>query len=219
MQTDRPRSVVLRALLTVHVVLVVLLFAPGCHSSGDPQAGLKATHADPETARFSYWANQPGVASVEADDFDRLWRACRRVTSGANYTIDRVDFRTGRLTTLPLVSKQAFEFWRNDLASAADVSESTLSTVRRTVQWDVAKQDDGTFRATPKVVVERYVMEERRLTSAMQYQEVFSDEHRVEGSELRDEGILGPEVYWYATGRDHNMEQRLAGTVERLLRG
>jgi hypothetical protein len=182
-------------LLLLHSAFCLLPLLTGCHSAAhDPDAGLKATHVDPETAKFSYWLNQPPVASV----------VC-------------VDFREGRLTTMPLVSKQAFEFWRNDLASFPDVAESTISTVRRTLIWNVQKQDDGAFRATPAVVEERYVMTERRLTSAMQYQEVFSDEHKVFGSRMQDEGLSPVDVYWYATGRDRNLEKRLAATVESLV--
>ena len=207
-----------RVLCILYSAFCILFSSAACHSrNNDPDAGLKATHVDPETAKFSYWLNQPPVASVVSGDFDTLWRACRRATEGASFHIDRVDFREGRLTTLPLVTKQAFEFWRNDTASAPDVAESTISTVRRTVRWDVRKEDDYTFRATPAVVIERYAMTERRLTSAMQYQEVFSDEHKVFGSRLQDEGLAPVDVYWYATGRDRNLEKRLAGTVQSLI--
>ena len=202
----------------LHVAICVLFLANGCHSANhDPQAGLKATHVDPETAKFTYWLNQPPVASVDCDDFDTLWHACRRATEGASFKIDRVDFRGARLTTLPLVTKQVFEFWRNDTASLPDAAESTVSTIRRTVRWDILKQDDGSFRATPAVVEERYVMTERRLTSAMQYQEIFSDAHKFEGSRLQDEGLAPVDVYWFATGRDRNLEKRLAETVRSLI--
>jgi hypothetical protein len=205
-------------LCILHSAFCILSSSTGCHSANnDPNAGLKATHVDPDTAKFSYWLNQPPVASADFNDFDRLWRACRRATEGASFTIDRVDFREGRLTTLPLVSKAAFMFWRNDVASAADAAEGMLSTIRRTVRWDITKQEDGSFRATPSVVIERYAMTERRLTSAMQYQEIFSDEHKVEGSRAQDEGLAPVDVYWYATGRDRNLEKRLAGTVRSLL--
>jgi hypothetical protein len=207
-------------LLLLPSAFCLLPYLTGCHArNNDPNAGLKATHVDPETAKFSYWLNQPPVVSVVSDDFDTLWRACRRATEGASFKIDRVDFRDGRLTTLPLVSKQVFEFWRNDTASLPDAAESTVSTVRRTLRWSVQKQEDGTFRATPAVVEERYVMTERRLTSAMQYQEIFSDEHRVEGSRLQDEGLAPVDVYWYATGRDRTLEKRLAHTVQSLIDG
>jgi hypothetical protein len=208
----------LRASCILYSAFCILFSSIACHSANhDPDAGLKATHVDPETAKFSYWLNQPPVASVVCDDFDKLWHACRRATEGASFTIDRVDFREGRLTTMPLVSKAAFMFWRNDVASAADAAEGMLSTVRRTVRWDVKKEDDGTFRATPAVVEERYAMTERRLTSALQYQEVFSDEHKVFGSRMQDEGLAPVDVYWYATGRDRNLEKRLVGTVQSLI--
>src|SRR4051812_37987298 len=62
-----------------------VLPSPGCHSANhDPNAGMRATHVDPETAKFSYWINQPPVASVVCDDFETLWHACRRATEGAS---------------------------------------------------------------------------------------------------------------------------------------
>ncbi len=214
--TARTRRARLPVAAAVAAALAVLVLA-GCRAA-DPNAGLDATRVPDERATAAYWARQPATASARHDDFDALWRACRRATVGASYVIDRVDFRGGRLTTLPLVSKQAFEVWRNDVATIGDVGESTLATVRRTVDWNVARLDDGSFEATPTVIVERYAATERRLTSAMQYQEIFSNEHLVEGNRLRDQGVDVPVEYWYATGRDRALERRLVRSVESSIR-
>jgi hypothetical protein len=173
----------------------------------------------PETAGFDYWVGKPAVATVQADDFTPLWRACRRATIGSSFTIDRVDFRGGVMTTLPLVSKQFFELWRNDVATPYHLAESSLDTVRRTVRFEVRRRDDGRFEAAPKVVTERFSLAERRITSVARFAETFTTE-RVEGDRNRDRaGADLPDQYWYATGRDHALERHLAEAVRNDLRG
>ena len=187
-------------------------------------AGCAATPAprpveDPRTAEASYWLERPASVSVVDESFHELWRACRRATLASSYMIDRVDFRTGVMTTFPLVSKQFFEFWRNDVASVGDVVTSSLDTVRRTVRFEVRRRDDGRYEAVPKVLVERYSFAERRVTSAARFAEVFTVE-QVEGSRARDKlgGDL-PDAYWFAAGRDEALEKRLAEWVRNDLRG
>lgn len=197
-------------------IIATMCGAGGC-AARNPNAGLEATRADPELAKASYWWARPRIGVVRHDDFETLWRACRRAMADASYTIDRVDYREGVLTSLPLISKQAFEVWRSDVVTVGDIAESSLATIRRTVRWDVNKRDDGGFEAYPSVLVERYSFSERRLTSAMQYQEIFSDEHRVEGSRLRDRGVFEAEVYWYAIGRDRALERRLLSAVHSMV--
>ena len=170
------------------------------------------------TAEAAYWLGQPAEATVVADDFMALWRACRRAAIGSSFTIDRVDFRAGVMTTLPLVSKQFFELWRNDVVTPESLAESSLDTVRRTVRFDVRRLEDGRFEAVPKVVVERFSLAERRITSVARFAETFTVE-RTEGDRSRDKygGDL-PDMYWYATGRDRPLERHLANAVRNDLR-
>jgi len=173
---------------------------------------------NPATADAAYWLNQPAAASVVSDDFTTLWRACRRATIGHSFTMDRVDFRSGLMTTLPLVSKQFFELWRSDVVTPYGVAESSLDTIRRTARFEVRRRDDGRYEAVPKVVVERFSFAERRITSVARFAEMFTVE-RTEGGRERDRygGDL-PDMYWYATGRDHALEQHLAAAVRADLR-
>ena len=116
------------------------------------------------------------------------------------------------MTSFPLTSKQAFEIWRSDVVGAAAVAQSTLGTLRRTLRWDVKSDDDGTFVATPTVLVERYQVEERRLTNAMQYRDIYSIDRPI-GDERKDKGIDVPEEYWYPLGRDRDLEKQLVNEV------
>ena len=199
------------------VPIAACLFA-GCLLPGCAAPNVPPPYADPRTAEPSYWLNQPAAARVVAGDFESLWGACRRAALGASFTMDRVDLRGGLMTTLPQISKQFFEVWRNDVGTAADVLESSLHSVRRTLRFEVRRLDDGRYEAVPKVLVEHFSFAERRVTSVSRFAEIFTVE-QVEGSRARDKlgGDL-PDAYWYATRRDTALEKRLADSVRRDLR-
>jgi hypothetical protein len=197
-------------------LLLVALALAGC-STRPPTPEQLALENDVATIEPAYWMDQPAVAAVAAHDFDALWRACRAAVQGASFQIDRVDFRGGALTSFPQISAQAFEPWRQDVGSFAALAESTLSTVRRTARFDVRRLDDGRYEATPRVLVERYSVEERRITNVIQFREIYSIELG-EGSRTRDRGVELPVEYWFATGRDTALEKRLADSVRRAVR-
>lgn len=171
---------------------------------------------DPRVAEDWYWYSQPAVATVESPDFAPLWRACRKAAVDGGFKVDRQDYRTGLLTTRPLISRQAFEPWKRDVVTAHDLAQSTLATVRRTVRFQITKRSDGGYEAAPKVVVERYSLVEHRITSVVQYRDVFRLT-REEAFRRRDlqvnpgqATVIPPPDYWYSIGRDPALERRLA---------
>jgi hypothetical protein len=119
--------------------------------------------------------------------------------------------------THPVISKQAFEPWRRDVATLPDLTESTLATVRRIVRFEIGKRDDGTFECVPKVVVERYSSAERRITTITKYRETFSIA-TAQGNKERDRGVELADTYWYAIRRDEAMEKQLADAVRSRVR-
>ena len=195
------------------VLLCVLAF--GC--AGNPARSRRAL--PPESALPEYWLKRPAVARADAAEFDRLWNACRRAVQSRSFVVDRVDLRGGVMTTFPQVSKQVFEFWRNDAGTFPAVMESTLGTVRRFVRFEVVRREDGTYEATPKVVVERYAQAERRVTSVARYTEVLGVDPLQEGSRARDRlGADLPVAYWYALGRDEPLERQIVDDIRHDLR-
>jgi hypothetical protein len=157
-----------------------------------------ATAGDVRLAETSYWLAQPGNTEITHGDFQALWDSCERVAQDRHFRIARRDYRGGLLTTEPLVSRQWFEFWRSDGVRLRDVEEASLGPIRRTVYFQFARNPDGSYTATPKVVVER--------------------EARPDPSQITDD--QNPGSYWYALRRDEPMELALGAAVRsRLERG
>jgi hypothetical protein len=204
------------------VFLIVVLFLSalqtGCIIGRQhPAATQPATAIDPKTAQPAYWLDQSAVAVITSKNFDRLWNACRDAAQADGFAIDRTDYRDGLLTTLPLVSRQVYEFWRSDIATHRDLTQSTLGTMRRTIRYTIRRLEDGTFEATPKILVERHSMIERRITSVDQYQAVFSIQTMDVARETEKVGTNVQPEYWYSVGRDLALERKLADSIRRRL--
>ncbi len=74
---------------------------------------------------------------------DRAYDACRYELERRGFKIDYENRRGGVIRTLPLVSSQWFEPWCQDVVTMRDVLESSLHTMRRTVELKVVCPDDG----------------------------------------------------------------------------
>jgi hypothetical protein len=196
-------------------IWLALLGIAGCAGSSDelpPTTHPSATAVPADHATAAYWYNEPAVASVTSPDFKKLWDACALTLRDDQFEIDREDYRLGFLTTWPMISKQAFEFWRSDTGSVDEMMLSTLQTVRRTVRIEVARAPDGSFIARPKVLVEQFSHPERRLSNPSQYGEAFTPLAEPP-MRVTEEGATIPNRYWYALGRDEAMERELARSV------
>jgi hypothetical protein len=203
----------------IWVVCVVLLILSGCiiHRVNLPTT-QRATAIDPIQATPEYWMDQPAVARISADDFYQLWDACRTEAHSRLFLIDRQDFREGLLTTQPMVSKQAGEFWRSDAVTVHSITESTLATVRRTVRFQLTKTQNGGYIAEPKVLVERFVSSERRLTAIDEYHTAFTGPRPTDDVVTDQSGKL-PTDYWYSIGRDLALERDLAAAIQHRIAG
>lgn len=200
------------AICDLRFAILLGAIASGC-SSGSRYS------MDPPTTQPMYWMDQPGTASASGTDFDRLWKACEDVAKDYLFKLDRVDYRAGVLTTLPMVTSQAFEPWRWDASTAFDRDEATLSAMRRTITFEFAKQDDGGWQVSPKVLVERQVMAERRMTSPVLHRSAFTLSRnpydRATGTRESDVGVYLPSRYWYPVRRDAEFERKLATAVQK----
>jgi hypothetical protein len=193
---------------SVFCLLTSLLI--GCHHA-PPAEGKTATDIDPKYADPRFYWDKPGVVRIPARDFDRLWVACRATCRQYLFRIDRLDYREGVMTSVPTITSQFFEPWRRDNSTGYDVAQSSIATFRRTIRFEIARKDDGTFELTPKVLLEREVLEGRRITAAIRYQTAFSGEQP--GSAHDHEDQPAAITFWYATGRDYDLEKRLADSV------
>ncbi|MGB7160197.1 MAG: hypothetical protein WBD40_19170 [Tepidisphaeraceae bacterium] len=188
------------------VATLTMALLSGCTSHSRQSATLPTSQ--PTTA--------PAAAEniVTATDFDRLWEASANVARDRMFTIDRSDYRGGVLTTEPLVSAQFFEPWRRDAITSDAVAESSLATIRRTIRFEFARNDNGTFTVVPRVLVERYAATERRITAAMLYRAAFK-KTTATGTRESDRGIELPARYWYKVGNDPVLEKDLSESIRR----
>lgn len=183
-----------------------------------PAATQPATTADPKSIQNSYWMDKPAVTRVTGPNFDQLWQACRSTLQADGFTIDRSDYREGIVTTLPLISKQAYEVWRNDVVDLHGLVQSSLATVRRTARFDIRRLPDGSFEASAKVLLERLSTLNKRITSVTQYREAFSLTLQDLRLSAEEEGSDIPPQYWYPVGRDDALERQLVESVGRRLK-
>ncbi|HEX4054651.1 MAG TPA: hypothetical protein VHX86_10340 [Tepidisphaeraceae bacterium] len=169
-----------------------------------------------ERGTDAYWLNQPAVASVSSRDYQKLWNACAQTLRNDQFDIDEEDYREGVLTTWPMISKQAFEFWRSDAGDIYEVIEDTLQTIRRSVRFELSRGPDGTYVARPKVLIEQSSHPERRISTVSQAPQAFTPLGETP-TRATEQGASIPNRYWYALGRDEAMERELANSVREKL--
>ena len=139
--------------------------AGGCRSSKAPATmpttgpttttRPTATDIDPRTATSVYWLEREAVARVSSSNYDQLMEACEHVLRQRFFEPARIHHRAGLVESRPLVSQQAWEFWRSDVGDTTGLIRSTLASYRRTLYWKVSANTDGTFTAEPRVLIER----------------------------------------------------------------
>ena len=172
-----------------------------------------------ETADPAYWYAQPAAAAASSQDFDALAEACQAAARTFFFPIDRLDYRGGVIQTEPVVSGQWFEPWRRAQQTAADVAQSSLGTVRRTLRFEITRggSPESGWTAVPKVLVERESLAERRITTSLAYNVLLRRDINAYGTRASDLGIEVPSDYFYPTGRDPAMERKLAEVIKSRL--
>ena len=183
------------------LIFPLLLIVAGCTGTRPPG------HNDPETATLAYWQERPAVARVQSPDYKVLWEAAEGSLDRFGFETALSDYRGGRLTSEPMISAQFFEPFRDEVRTAWDRLESSLSTVRRRVVFDFGREGDA-YWVEPRVIIEKLALGERRVTNAIDYNRVLGTGHQG-GFSASDTSGQRASGYWYAVGRDENLEQSL----------
>jgi hypothetical protein len=192
----------LRGEFLLPAAAILAIFLPGCGGSDKPEKIVAptthpfSTDMDPKLATPTYWLTQPAASELTLSDFKKLWDTCEAVSYDYLFKISRRDFRSGILTTEPMLSKQWFELWRKDGPKVKDVQEASLGGIRRTIYFQFTQNPDGSYTVAPKVLVERESKLERK------YRTGESDEAT---------------TYWYALRRDSEMEIRIVAALREKL--
>jgi hypothetical protein len=165
------------------------------------------------------------------EEFEKLVAACKASAIARGFVIDREDFRSALVTSKPLTASQFFEPFLQDNVTFGCVLRSSLGTYRRTVYFEFSREQAassaaeqvgtshsvdgakaGRFLVTPRVILERKATRTGNVSTARVSLEAVAPT-RMEGNREADAGNIIPTTYWYATGRDDNLERRLARDI------
>lgn len=193
-EADAPLKIIGMVRL-IQLQIVLLIACAGCHRPVKPVEPLTQT-----------------VSVANASGVDRLWEGAQEELRRHRFKLDRVDRRSGIITTFPVTSESFFEFWRHDVDSSYDRMESTLRTVRRTVTIRIDQDaEDSAAVLTVTVARDLFSTPERQFNSSAASLRVFSSALPGVAGEPR---LSRADDYWIADGRDGAMERRL---LERII--
>ena len=162
--------------------------------------------------RRSDYVSVRQVAMPEASDqSEALWEAIQETLRRGRFRLDRVDRHAGVVTTMPETSQQFFEFWRHDVVTREDLWESTLNLIRRRVQVNLARTEDGlSGELGVAVYKERFSSPDRQFNSTGAAYQLFGDRLP---STTGQEKVTSADDRWLELGRDPAMEDYLLRAI------
>ena len=176
--------------MLVDTAVLGLAFCVGCTAparTGDPLAHTFAT--------------------TDKGQCEWLWEASQSVLRENRFVLDRVDRRSGVISTHPETSQQFFEFWRHDVEVPYDSWEATLRTVRRSVRIDVDFDVEASAsELTIAVRRERFATPERQFNNSIAAFRAFGND--LPGAQT-GRPVSTADNYWINDGRDLEMERYL----------
>ncbi len=92
---------------------------------------------------------------VPEKDYDVVWDEVIDVLREHYFVPEREDRNAGLIVTYPSISSQWFEFWRDDVLSGFDRTESSLHTIRRIVEIKFKSIGGKKLKITANVYVQR----------------------------------------------------------------
>ncbi len=163
-------------------------------------------------SRHAEWRSSSTLVVAEPSaDADRLWNSILDTLRGHGFQIDRVDRPAGVVTTLPEMSKQLFEFWRRDVATARDTWESTLNPIRRRAEVTLTPPGEGTWQNLAVAVYkERLSSPDRQFNSTGAAYQYFGDSLPSTTGHYR---VTTEHDRWLDLGRDPAMEDRILSEI------
>ncbi len=169
---------------------LALITAAGCHQ---PQVNV---------ARYLV----PQAELCEAE-YQLVFQAANDVLRKHRFRLDQTDLRTGRITTYHVGSRHFFEFWRQDVATAYDAWEATLTSIRRRAAVEIRSAPAGAgCRVAVTVEKQRFSTPERQVTNSAAAAHYLG---RTLPTFATGKPLQPQDSYWIDLGRDPEMERIL----------
>lgn len=156
----------------------------------------------------------PMALVVEKGEYDLAWDETLDVLHEHYFIPDRQDRRDGLILTHPTLSKQWFEFWRDDAQGSYDVCESSMHSIRRIVRVKFVPQGEQ-VAIQLAVRVQRKNQPQRQVTTSSGSFQVFRD--RVPLTETGQAADRTDIVTWNDLGQDVKLANYLLERIERRL--
>jgi len=147
-------------------------------------------------------------------DFDQAWDEVLDVLSEHYFQSDYQNPRSGRIVTHPTVSKQWFEFWRDDALGAYQQLESSLHTIRRRVEVTFVPVDDS-YDVNLAVHIQRKTQPQRQVTTASGALQIYREKLPIYTGEKLPAAAAG--VWWVNVGTDGLLEAYLLERIANRL--
>lgn len=187
----------------------------------------------------------PATLQIDAQEYDRVFRASVEVLRDYGFRVNRSDYRFGVVTTEPISSPTAFEPWINHNTTPTQAAGSTFDHLRRSatvliepVSPEEAAAVDAIAGAVEPAPAEASPEQPRPAAEPEAYRlrvEVVLENQQVPvrrlngavtGGRFSDLSAVPAEwqqrniapTYWQPVGRDAHLERRLArDIIERSL--
>ncbi len=164
----------------------------------------------------------PSGLVLRVPDYEAFFDSALTLLREHDFHPRLVDRVAGLAVTHPSTGSQWFEFWRGDSRGGYQLLESSLHTIRRTVQLSVRPEEpaepepggesEGTdrYRVSLEVYKERFSSPQRQVTTASGALQIYSERLPTEEG-LRAARVRGD--HWVPLGRDVLLEEYLLGRL------
>lgn len=152
------------------------------------------------------------VLVINQGRIDDVWDETLDVLREHYFIPDRQDRRAGTIVTYPTLSKQWFEFWRDDAQGEYEVAESSIQSIRRQVEVKFVPVKDK-YEVRFCVHVQRKNQPARQITDSAAVIMAFRDRTPLVTGELADPR----DVVWVDVGEDTKLANYLLQRLERRI--
>ncbi len=151
---------------------------------------------------------------IPGEDMDLAWDETLEVLREHYFIPDRQDRREGLIISDPDLSKQWFEFWRDDAIGCYDIAESSLQSIRRTAIVTFVPMGKE-IQIRLEINVQRKNQPQRQITTASGSFQVFRDQIPLVAT--GQPMSRGDVVSWVDIGKDIRLSNYLLSRIERRL--
>jgi hypothetical protein len=123
------------------------------------------------------------------------------------FEVEKFDVNQGLIRTRPLSGAQFFEFWRQDNATPLETAESSLQSLRRTVELQFTTESNEVI-VTCTVLVRRLSIPEMEIAGMTQAASLYTHSD-ASLQQLQLNAEQAKHMAWIDLGRDPALEKRI----------